>query len=191
MGHRQQCGWGPGRWLAAGRVPASPAIALLVHLLDELEDYPQVIGALRHVGCPDLLAATMMGLVHENDHRRAVGQRLIIDEAAEHMCAEHALRTRFHQCPEALDKARERRIGIGDSPRGMSRVVKHVTKLRFEENAAAIREVTRRLLRVSVGFKPGLPLLDDGERRRGSHHWLLPRRRKHFEMLDSTGDSKA
>ncbi|VUX55008.1 protein of unknown function [uncultured Woeseiaceae bacterium] len=191
MGHsrdRRRC---LGHGLICGRVPAPPAIALLVHLLDEFKEFAQIIGALRHIGGPDLLTAAMMGLVHEGDHGRAVGQRRMIDEAAEDMRAEHSLRTCFYLRPEALNEGRERRIGIRDRPRGVSRVVKHIAELGFEEDAAAIGEVARGLLRVSIGFKPALSQLDGRERRRGSHHGLLACRRMYFEMLYAVGYRKA
>ena len=128
-----------------------------------------------------------MGLVHEDDHGGTVGHRRMIDETAENMRAKHSVRTCFHQRPEALDKGRERRIGIGDGPRGVGRIVKHVAELGFEEDAAAIGKVARRLLCVSIGFKPGFALLDDWEWRRGAHEGLLARRRMHLEMLDAAG----
>jgi hypothetical protein len=134
--------------LIFGGIPAPPAVALLVHLLDEFEEFAQIIGALRYVSGPYLVALAMMGLIHEDDDCGAVDQRRMIDKAAKDMCTEHSF-----QRPEALNERRQRRISIRDDPRGMSRIVKHVAKLGFEENAAAIGEIPRGLLRVSIAFK--------------------------------------
>jgi hypothetical protein len=64
--------------LILGSVPTPPAIAFLVHLLDEFEEVAQIIGTLRHVGGPDLLAPAVMCLVHQDGHRRPVTQQIRI-----------------------------------------------------------------------------------------------------------------
>jgi hypothetical protein len=73
--------------LILGRVPAPPAIALLVRLGSAFEEFAQIIAALHRIGGPDLLAPAMMGLVHADNHGRRVGQCQMIDEAAEDMSA--------------------------------------------------------------------------------------------------------
>jgi hypothetical protein len=65
--------------LILGRVPAPPAIALLVRLDSAFEEFAQIIAALHRIGGPDLLAPAMMGLVHADNHGRRAGQCQMID----------------------------------------------------------------------------------------------------------------
>jgi len=67
----------------------------------------------------------------------------------------------------------------------MTRVVEHVAKPGFKEDSAAVCEVARGLLRISVDIELFFALLDGWERRRGSDDRLLPRRGVHPEVFDA------
>ncbi len=71
----------------------------------------------------------------------------MIDEAAEDMRTKHSSGVQFHQRTQTLDERSERWVGISDGSFCMSRTVKHVAELGFEEDTTAISKIIHSILR--------------------------------------------
>jgi len=104
--HGRKCARCFALWLILGRIPAPPTVAFPAHVLDEFKKFTQIVRTLPHIRCPYLLASTVMGLIHEDNHRRVVGQRWMLNETAKNIPAKHAVGPSLNERPHTLYEVR-------------------------------------------------------------------------------------